>query len=137
MPHDLAALDDLVAHQDRGADCLIVHPVTDEPMPDLVFIVAGPDSDVQRRARLWLQDELYAYCGRIPAEDQDRLAIEQLARFIVGWRVKQDGKDLPFSHTNVVRVLTKFRFVREQVERFAEDRTPYFARTPFVEADRG
>lgn len=130
---DLAHLDDLVEGQDRGAECAIVHPATGEEMPDLVFIVAGPDSDVQRRARLKLQDELLAYRGRVPAEDQERLAIEQLARFVVGWRVKQDGQDVPFSHTNVVRILRKFRFIRDQVEAFAESRVHYFARTPFIE----
>jgi hypothetical protein len=130
---DLAHLDDLVEGQDRGAECAIVHPVTGEMMPDLVFIVAGPDSDVQRRARLKLQDELYAFRGRVPADDQDRLQVEYLARIVVGWRVKQDGKELPFSFTNVVRIINKFRFVRQQLEAFADDRTPYFARTPFIE----
>jgi hypothetical protein len=134
MP-DLAALDDLVEHQDRGAELVIHHPVTGDPMPDLVFIIAGPDSDVQRRARLKLQDELLAYRDRPPAEDQERLSIEHLARCVVKWRVKQDGEALPFTFTNVVRVLTKFPFVREQVEAFAASRTAYFLRiTNAVEA---
>jgi hypothetical protein len=117
MP-DLAALDDLVAEQDRGAECIITHPVTGEPM-DMVLIVAGPDSDIQRRARLAIADELLAYRDRPSADDQERLAIEQLARCVVGWRVKRDGEDVEFTFTNVVRIFRKFVFVREQVESLA------------------
>ncbi len=133
MPRDLAHLDDLVETQDCGAELTIVHPVTAEPMKDIVFIVAGPDSDVQRRARLKLQDELLTYRGAPSAEDQLRMTIEQLARCVVSWRVTSDGKELPFTHTNVVRLLTKFVFIREQVEAFAQSRAPYFARTLFEE----
>ena len=114
--HDLSALDDLVAYQDRGADCVIHHPVTGEPMPDVVFVVAGPDSDTQRRARLSTSDALLAYRDRPSAEDQERLAIEQLSRCVVGWRVKQDGQEVPFSFTAVVNLLRKFQFIREQVD---------------------
>jgi hypothetical protein len=133
VKYDLAHCDDLVEHQDRGADCVIVHPVTGAPMPDLVFTIAGPDSDTQRRAKLKLQDELLHYRGVVPAEDQLRMSIEQLARCVVGWKVTSDGKPLEFTHTNVVRILTKFAFIREQVEAFAQNRKPYFARTPFLE----
>jgi len=135
MANDLAHLDDLVEGQNCGAECTIVHPVTDEPMPDLVFIVAGPDSDVARRARLKMFDDLGLYEGRPSAEERERLAIEHLARLVVGWRVKRDGKDIDFSFTNVVRELRRHRFIFEQVERFAADRRPYFASTPFGEVE--
>ncbi|MCO5131201.1 MAG: hypothetical protein M9932_11620 [Xanthobacteraceae bacterium] len=122
--NDLVACDDLVAYQDRGADCVITHPVTGETM-DIVFVVAGPDSDTQRRARLATTDALMAYTGRPPAEEQERLAIEQLARCVVDWRVKQDGVEVPFSFSAVVRLLRKFRFIREQVDAFAASYEPY------------
>ena len=125
MHLDLAAFDDLVAYQDRGADCVIHHPVTGEPMPDVVFVVAGPDSDTQRRARLATSDALLAYRDRPSADDQERLALDQLARCVVGWRVKQGGQDLPFSFTAVVNLLRKFAFIREQVDAFAASRAPY------------
>lgn len=122
---DLSDFDDLVAHQDRGAECNIAHPVTGEPT-DITLIVAGPDSATQRRARLATSDALMTFAGRPPADEQERLAIEQLAKCVVGWRVKQDGADVPFSFTAVVRMLTKFNFVREQVDAFAASRAPYF-----------
>lgn len=130
---DLSHLNDLVEGQDRGADLTIVHPVTGDAMPDLVLTIAGPDSNVQRRARMRTSDELLAYRGKPPAEDQERLVIEQLARFVIGWRVKQDGVDLDFTFTNVTRLLTRFRFIRDQVDAFAVDRAVYFLRLPIEE----
>ncbi len=91
---DLSHFDDLIEGQDRGADLTIRHPVTGEDIADIVLTVAGPDSDVQRRARLKLQDELYAYRGKPPVEELDRLEIERVARCVVGWRVKRDGADV-------------------------------------------
>lgn len=127
IPNDLAACEDLVAHQDRGAECQIVHPVDGTPL-DITLIVAGPDSDTQRRARLETTDALMAFAGRPPASEQERLAVEQLAKCVVSWRVKQDGQDVPFSLTAVVRMLTRFAFVREQVDAFAASRAPYMPR---------
>lgn len=130
---DLAHFDDLIEGQDRGADVTIRHPVTGDDMPEIVLTVAGPDSDVQRRARLKFQDAFYAFRSKPPAEELDRLEIERLARCVVGWRVKRDGADVPFSFTNVVRLLTDAVFVRDQVNAFADSRVAYFIRTPMVE----
>jgi hypothetical protein len=125
---DLAHLDDLTEQQDRGADLTIVHPVTGERMPDIVLTIAGPDSDTARRARLKFSDELMTFRNRPPADELERMEVERLARCVVGWKVSRDGKPVEFSFTNVVRLLTSLQFVREQVERFSQDRAPYFMR---------
>jgi len=125
---DLAHLDDLVETQDRGAELVIKHPTTREPMSDVVLIVAGPDSDVARRARLKFEDEMYAFKGRPPADEIERMYLERLARCVVGWRMKRDGADVPFTFTAVVQVLTKFHFIREQLDQFAQSRSAYFLR---------
>ena len=135
MTSDLAHLDDLVEAQDRGADLTIMHPVTFEPMPDVVLTIAGPDSDVARRARLKFQDEMLAFKGRPPADEYDRLDIDRLARCVVGWRVKRNGKDAAFSFTAVVKLLANFQFIREQAEQFSQSRAPYFMRLPMGEGD--
>lgn len=132
---DLAHLHDLVEDQDRGAELVIKHPVTGEPMADVVLIVAGPDSDVQRRARLKQSDALMAYRGRPPADEFDRMEIDRLARCVVGWRVKRDGEAVRFAFTAVVQLLTDFPFIREQVEAFAKSRVDYFLRLPIEDAN--
>jgi hypothetical protein len=127
--NDLAHVDDLVEHQDRGADLTIAHPVTGERMPDIVLTIAGPDSDTARRARIRFSDELMAFRNRPPADELERMEVERLARLVVGWKVTRDGKPVEFSFTNVVRLLTSAQFVREQVETFSQNRAPYFMRT--------
>lgn len=126
--NDLAHVDDLVEHQDRGADLTIMHPVTGERMPDIVLTIAGPDSDTARRARIRFSDGLMAY-RKPPADELERMEIERLARLVTGWKVTRDGKPVEFSFTNVVRLLTSAQFVREQVETFSQSRAPYFMRT--------
>lgn len=135
MANDLSALDDLVAPQDRGAELTIIHPVTSERM-EIVLTVAGPDSDVQRRARLAMQDEHYGFKGRPPASEYDRMDIDRLARCVIGWKVKRAGQDVPFSFTSVVKLLTQHRSIREQVEAFSQSRTSYFLRLPFDEESK-
>lgn len=129
MVCDLSTVDNLIEGQDRGADLVVKHPVTGEAM-DIVLTIAGPDSDVQRRARLKMHDAFYAYRGNPPAADLETLNTERLARCIVGWRVKRGGVDVPFTFTAAVKLLTDARFVRDQVEKFAESRVDYFLRLP-------
>ena len=125
---DLSALDDLAAGQDRGADLIVRHPVTGEAIG--VLTIAGPDSDTQRRARLQMQDELYAFKGRPPAAEYDRMDIDRLARCVVSWNLKRAGQDVPFTHTAVVKLLRDHQSIRQQVEQFSQDRAPYFLRLP-------
>lgn len=127
--NDLAHIDDMVEAQDRGAELTIVHPVTGEKMPDIVLTVAGPDSKIARRARLQHSDELMAFRHRPPAEELERMEVEQLARLVIGWKCTRDGKPVDFNFTNVVRLLNSARFIREQVEAFSQKRDIYFLRT--------
>lgn len=127
--YDLAHFDDLVEPQDRGADLVVVHPVTGERMPEIVLTIAGPDSDTARRSRIKFSDELMAFRNRPPADELERMEIERLARLVIGWKVTRDSKPVAFISTNVVRLLTSLQFVREQVEQFSQSRAPYFLRT--------
>lgn len=128
MANDLSYIDDLVEHQDRGADLVVYDPVTLERMTDVVLTIAGPDSDTARRARIRFSDELMAFRNRPPADELERIEVERLARLVIGWKVSRDGKPVEFSFTNVVRLLTSAQFIREQVEAFSQNRAPYFMR---------
>ncbi len=133
MSNDLSALDDLVAGQDRGAPLTLLHPVTGEAM-DIVLTIVGPDSDTARRARLQMQDELYAFKGRPPADEYDRMDIGRLARLVVSWSAKRDGVEVPFTFTNVVKLIRDNSHIREQVEKFSRSHTPYFLRLPIEDS---
>lgn len=120
---DLSDFNDLVEGQDRGAELVIRHPVTSEPT-DIKFFVAGPDSTVQRNARIRMQDDLIEI-GHPTAEERDRLSVELLARCVVHWEANEGGEPVAFTFTNVCRVLKKFAFIREQVDAFAASRSAY------------
>ncbi|QUS39055.1 hypothetical protein RPMA_09580 [Tardiphaga alba] len=132
--NDLAALDDLVAGQERGAPLAIRHPVTGEAM-DIVLMIVGPDSDTAKRARLKLDDEKFAFTKRPPADEWDRMYVDYLARLVISWVAKRDGVDVPFTFTNVVKLLRDNLHVREQVTVFAQSRTHYFLSLP-IEGDK-
>jgi hypothetical protein len=119
---DRADLNDIVAHQDRGADLTIKHPVTGEAT-DVVLTIVGPDSETARRARLHYEDELFAFRGRPPASEVERMYLDKLARLVVRGNL---GDGVAFTHSNVVRFLTEHNYAREQVDAFSQSRVPYF-----------
>lgn len=115
-----------VADQDRGKEFEIVDPVEGRPT-GIKFRIAGPDSDTQRRARIALMDELAEMAdaeGRVSAENREKARLNCLARCVLGWEIEEDGKPVPFSQKNVLRVL-RVRWIAEQVDAFAGDRAAF------------
>src|SRR3989338_101186 len=87
--------------QDRGAWLELLDPVKGQ-QTGLRVKVAGPDSATQARARL-------ARGGN-------------WARCVVAWEVQADGKPVPFSFENVLRLLRAGVWVQSQIDAFAADR---------------
>ena len=49
-----------------------------------------------------------------------------LAKCIVGWEnIIVDGKELDFTRSNATTLLTKVKFIREQVSRFISNRANF------------
>jgi hypothetical protein len=116
-----------IADQDRGREIELADPVTGAPT-GIKFRVAGPDSDVQRRARLALADELAEMAGadgRVTAEQREKASVNMLARCVLGWEIEEDGKPIPFSQKACIRVLSAGIWIRAQVDAFAGDRRPF------------
>lgn len=119
-------LDDIIhatADHERGAELELRDPVTGEGT-DIRLWIAGPDSDIARRARLALSDELADMVdvnGRVTAADRERARLNALAALVLRWQVSEDGKPVPFSTSNVLRLL-RVLWVQEQVDAFAGDR---------------
>ncbi|SFD17302.1 hypothetical protein [Salipiger profundus] len=115
------------ADQDRGAWFDILDPVTGQ-QTGIRVKVAGPDSEVQNRARLRLADDLTEVAdaeGRVTAEARERARIDSLARCILAWEISEDGEPVPFTHGNVVRLLKAAAWVQAQVDGFASDRAAF------------
>jgi len=115
------------ADQDRGSWFDLLDPVTGQAT-GIRLKLAGPDSELQNRARLRLADDLSEVAdaeGRVSAEARERARIDSLARCILAWEVSEDGQPLPFTHANVVRLLKAAAWVQAQVDGFASDRAAF------------
>lgn len=128
---DLNDIVSLHAAQDAGAELAIINPITNE-VTDLKFWIAGPDSNVQRRAREWAAAAVRSDALMMAAPDHPmfastrrRIATGMLARSIVRWDIRQDGKPVPLSTENAIRVLNASEILRDQVDAFAASRDPW------------
>lgn len=113
-----------VADQDRGRELPIVDPWTGKPT-GIRFRIAGPDSDVQHRARIQMMDELAEAArpdGTVSAEAREAARLACLAKCVLLMEIEEDGKPVPMSHKNVLRVLRSGAWLQAQVDAFAGDR---------------
>ncbi|TDK38598.1 hypothetical protein E2F50_00080 [Rhizobium deserti] len=123
-------LDDVlsnVADQDRGRELVIVDPWTGQPA-GIKFRIAGPDSEVQHRARIEMMDELAELArpdGTVSADDRERARLNCLAKCCLLMEIEEDGKPLPMTQKNVLRVLKAGVWIQAQVDAFAGDRSNF------------
>lgn len=113
-----------VIDQDRGRWLAAIDPWSGKPT-GFRFLIAGPDSETQRRARMAMMDELSEAAGpdgRVCFEAREAARINCLARCVLGWEMSDDGEPVPFSHKACVRVLRGVEWLQAQVDAFAGDR---------------
>lgn len=124
---DLSDILSNVADQDRGRECELLDPVTGKPTGIKLWIV-GPDSKTAHDARIAMSDELIErarHDGTVSAEDRERARINSLARLVQRWEIEENGNPIPFTHKNVVRLLSVGTWIEAQVDAFASDRSAF------------
>lgn len=117
------------ADQNKGRECPILDPVKGTPT-GITMRIAGPDSEVQRKARLVMADEMQAMAdidGRVSAADREHAHLNVLAACILDWNIEEDGNAIPCTHKNIIRVLKAGTWLQEQVDAYAADRAAYQA----------
>lgn len=85
----------------------------------------GKDSDVYVKASHLMTNRILKQRGKVisTAEGLEADNIGLIAKCTVGWDgVTVDGEALPFSEDAARKLYTRFKFVREQVFEFIEDR---------------
>lgn len=110
--------------QNRGRWCDLVDPFSGGKI-GIRLLIAGPDSAVQAAAQLKLADELAEELdemGKVSAVARDAARVKCLARCILDWEAEEDGKPVPFSFANVMRLLRASKWVQVQADAFAADR---------------
>lgn len=120
-----------VEDADRGATLELRHPVSGA-LTGMRLTVAGPDSRLQRSARLIMADELAELAradGTISAEAREKAAVSMLARCILHWEISEDGRTLPLTHEHACRLLS-VAWAREQIDAFAGTRSHFTGVAP-------
>lgn len=124
---DLAQFADLVQAQDDGIDIPILHPKTGEEL-GITIRVAGPDSQRQRKARNAIHNErlLKSRNKRPTAAELDADAIRLTAASIISWDgVVENGESLELTSENAASVLTRYPFIRDQIDAAVSDRAGF------------
>jgi hypothetical protein len=131
--YDLSDLYGNREDQDAGAWFEALDPLAGKPT-GLRFLMAGPDSVTQAKARLALVDELADAAddeGRVSAEAREKSSLNQLARCILAWEVREYGTPLPCTHVNKLRLLKAGQWLRAQIDARAASRHAF----PIVAGD--
>ncbi|MCA0257128.1 MAG: hypothetical protein LCH47_11100 [Proteobacteria bacterium] len=113
--------------QDRGRWLDVLDPWEGKPI-GLKLLMAGPDGDVQRKARIAMMDELSEASdaeGKVSFEQREKARINCLARAVVNFEVSEAfAAGLPFSHKAVLKLLG-VAWIQAQADAFAGDRSNF------------
>lgn len=125
---DLAQFDEAVKRQNDG----IAVPIKSmDGKTDLGFSirVAGPDSEIATAAQEAMADELIEQenLTRVQAREAADRGLRYLAKITLGWepKVVMDGQELAFSEENALKLYRRFKFIKEQVDRAAGQRSRF------------
>ncbi len=116
-----------ITDQDRGRWLDVVEPWDGKPI-GVRLLIAGPDSDTQRKARVEMMDNLAEAAdteGKVSFETREKLRVFCLARCVLNWDIAAAfGLDLPFGQAAVVKIL-QFGWLQQQADEFAGDRSKF------------
>lgn len=125
---DLSEIETAIRAQDEGVEVDILGLDGKTPL-GFKIRVAGPDSARAVAAQEASTNDLLAQedAGRPNASAINQRAIIHLAKVTMGWEpaIKIDGEALAYSEANAITLYTRFRFIREQVDRAAGKRARF------------
>lgn len=129
---DFGVFDAFLKAQEDGIAVDILAP-NNKPI-GLLIVVCGPDSDRMQKAIAEVTAESAAEAanrddlGEEPKDAGDKRVISILAKSVVSWGPKDpviDGAPLACNEANAKALLTRYRFVRDQVEFKATRRSSF------------
>ena len=125
---DLSAIEAAISRQDDGIDVPLVGLDGKTPL-GIKIRVAGPDSARAIAAQEAQTDDLLERqdAGKPNAKQLAERGIAYLARVTIDWSpaIKIDGEERAYSEENAVLLYSKFRFIKEQVDRAAGNRARF------------
>lgn len=131
---DLAKLN-MTDHANQSANLEILHPITNEFLLDkdnekVTISLLGADSTAMRnamsaRAKKQLNNKKPQQITTI--DDAERMSAELLAEVIVGWNgIEENDQYIECNKENAIYILTKYSWLRLQVDQFVSDRSNFF-----------
>lgn len=116
-----------LADQERGRWLDVAEPWEGKPT-GLRFLIAGPDSQTQHKARVAMMDDLAAAAdidGKVSFQAREKARLACLARCVLNWDVAADfGLDARFGHAAVLKLLA-ISWIEHQADAFAGDRANF------------
>jgi hypothetical protein len=127
---DLKSLSGLTPAQELGTEVHITHPGSGEPL-GITMIVAGPDSKRQKAATsLIISERAELRLRKITAARMEDEGIRITAASIISWSgVVEDGKEIEYSPSAALGLLTRFPFIREQITAYSSDRANFLKKS--------
>ena len=120
---------DVAATAEKGVYLVLEHPVTGEELDAKIKLIGRDSSRFRNKMRDIAQKAAAAGKKRktVDLEKADREGAELLAACTLGWvGIEEEGKPVPFSEAEAVRLYTDYRWIREQVDAFIADRANFF-----------
>ena len=132
---------DLKKSANKGGKCYLKSPADGKTELPVFFNVLGRDSDAYRKTFNEVQRKLMN--DKITGKKVDDKSFEEseiedvefLANLVTGWGETEDGKDsatilidekkLKCDYDNVVKVLTQYTWIREQISSFMWNRANF------------
>lgn len=122
---------DLASGANKGATMAVEHPITGEVLmhngKEAKIHVLGLESDV---ANEYIRQQAQKNINRrtkMSYNEAETGSINMLAKMITGWENIIDvGVEVEFNVENARNLLTKYKWLRQQVDAFVSDRANFF-----------
>ena len=125
MTFDLATLDTAKVAEE-GAELRVAHPTTGEDLGITITLIGTDSKTFRDISKIRATMALKKKTREIDLDQNEQDSIELLARCTKGWSgITENGKDIPFSYENAVKIYTKYLWLREQIDRFMADRSNF------------
>lgn len=119
-----------------GVTIPVKDPRSLDPIKGMTLTVLGSDSNVaiaqeQRRTQAALERMAKGKnVVNTDAETATQQSLEDLAEMVIGWEgFEEGGKPLEFKRENVLHVLNRYRWLREQVRDAVNDRALFLGKS--------
>ncbi len=131
---------DVKRNANKGAKCYLKSPADGKTELPVFFNVLGRDSDTYRKffreAQMQMMNDKVAGKSTEKSFEESELEdVEFLAHLITGWGETEDGKDtstiliddkkLKCDYDNIIKVLTQYTWIREQINSFVWNRANF------------